>query len=164
MEISMSDEQKPADRDTRRFKSTEEAAFANIGGTLGGEGLPFDTVGERGQHIYGGVTGQERLRRLRDIDRTMLDVIADSRRANPMRANTSQGAAIGELSSGGSATPMGAGRVAGEPRGTGWREGAPLHSSTNNTTNAYIDALAHAAFPHSPGHPDYKGRGPKPKE
>jgi hypothetical protein len=53
-------------------RSTTEIAFERMGASMGAEPLPFDQVGERGQVIQAGVTGEERLRRLRDIDRTML--------------------------------------------------------------------------------------------
>ena len=46
--------------DTRRFKSTEELAFANIGGDLP-QSLPQDR--------YGAVEGDQRRKLMRQIDR-----------------------------------------------------------------------------------------------
>jgi hypothetical protein len=143
--------------------STAEMAMARIFSGGMPEGLPPDQVGNGGQVIRSQLPVGQRERIDREIADCMRGAVDDAiRRPNPMRANTTQGAAVGELSSGGgSATPMGAGRVVGEPRSTGWREGAPLHSSANDTTNAYVDALTHAAFPHGPQHPDYKNRPKK---
>jgi hypothetical protein len=44
--------------DTRRFRSSEELAFANIGGRVA-DALPGDSLGARGQTIRGVVSGDQ---------------------------------------------------------------------------------------------------------
>jgi hypothetical protein len=130
----MTDEKKQPSDDPRRFKSTEELAFANIGGTLG-ESLPFDSFGERGQHIYSGVTGAERQRRLRDIDAVMRSVIREDvhRPLGPSLPT---------------ANPAGAARAYNGPT-TGWVDPGPLQVPGGITAQTAIERMVDAALPHS---------------
>jgi hypothetical protein len=88
--------------DTRRYKSTEELAFANIGGD-GPQSLPTDR--------YGTVSG-EQLRIIQaQIDQAMKGAIADCRRPNPVSA-------LGPLPT---VTPAGAAPARSGPVGNGVR-------------------------------------------
>jgi hypothetical protein len=130
----------------RNHRTSEEIAMSRMFSSGQPQTLPFDTVGDRGQVIQEGVSGDERARRLRDIDRTMLDVIADTRRTDPK--------------TGGVSSPLvqvvGAVPTRSGPRGNGWARERPLHSSETDRTNALIDAMVHQAQPHAAEHPDYK--------
>jgi hypothetical protein len=149
-----SEERKQAEADWRRsHPSTAEMAMARCFASGTPEGLPLDYVDGSGRVVRAALPAHQRDRIEAEISAAMVGVVEDGRKPNPITGGPSLP----------TVQPMGAVPVRSGP-GTGWREGAPLHSSANNTTNAYIDALAHQAFPHSPKHPDYKGRGPKPKE
>jgi hypothetical protein len=65
--------------DTRRFKSTSEMALSRIGGTVP-SALPGDHLGAQGQVIRGVVSGDQAAQIQRNIDRTMLGLVADIRR------------------------------------------------------------------------------------
>jgi hypothetical protein len=80
----------------------------------------------------------------REIERTMRDLIADCRRGpggfDPTNRERAPTVTVG-------------GAVPARSGGSGWREGAPLHSHANSTTNALIDGLALAMQPHGPQNP-----------
>ena len=114
--------------DTRRFKSTEELAFANIGGEMP-QSLPQDR--------YGTVEGAQRKLLQRQIDQAKLGAIADTRRPNPVNGNGS----LPTVSVGGAA-PV---------RGTGWRKEVPIETPGGRSAMAAIDALADSYQPHGVG-------------
>ena len=128
--------------DTRRFKSTEELAFANIGGEMP-QSLPQDR--------YATVEGEQRKLLQRQIDQAMIGAIADTRRPNPVNGNGSPPT----VRVGGAAPVVGA-------RGTGWRDPGPLRPVATPLAQAVMDGLAHQHLPHSPGNAAW--RGPKPKK
>jgi hypothetical protein len=126
--------------DTRRYKSTEELAFANIGGD-GPQSLPTDR--------YGTVSG-EQLRIIQaQIDQAMKGAIADCRRPNPVSA-------LGPLPT---VTPAGAAPARSGPVGNGWRDTRPLRPVATPLAEAVIEAMAHQALPHGSGNAAF--RGPK---
>jgi hypothetical protein len=128
--------------DTRRIRSTEELAFANIGGEMP-QSLPTDR--------YGTVEGEQRKLLQRQIDQAMIGAIADTRRPNPITGNGSPPT----VQVGGAAPVVGA-------RGNGWRDTGPLRPVATPLAQAVMDGMAHQAQPHSPGNAAF--RGPKPKE
>jgi hypothetical protein len=129
--------------DTRRFRSSEELAFANIGG-----GMPQSLPEDR----YGAVTGDQRARIQREIAATMRDLVADCRRGpngfNPTVRDASP-----------TVTVSGAPVV--KSGGSGWRDPGPLRPVATPLAEAVIEAMAHQALPHSPGNSAW--RGPKKK-
>jgi hypothetical protein len=131
--------------DTRRYKSTEELAFANIGGEMP-QSLPQDR--------YGTVEGEQRKLLQRQIDQAMLGAIADTRRPNPITG----GGRLPTVTVGG-AVPARGGPV---ERGTGWAKEVPIGPVATPLAEAVIEAMTHQALPHSPGNAAW--RGPKPKE
>jgi hypothetical protein len=131
-----------ADEDTRRYRSTEELAFANIGG-----GLPQSLPEDR----YGTVSGDQRNRLLRQIDDAMKGAIADAlHRPNPVTGG-------GRLPT---ARPASAAPV--RTGGTGWRDPGPLRPVATPLAEAVIAAMTHQALPMGQGNSEFKG--PKPKE
>ena len=128
--------------DTRRFKSTEELAFANIGGEMP-QSLPQDR--------YATVEGEQRKLLQRQIDQAMIGAIADTRRPNPVNGNGSP--------------PTVRRRRRGTRR---WRSGHrmarpwPFASGGNPSCASGDGGLAHQHLPHSPGNSAW--RGPKPKK
>jgi hypothetical protein len=128
--------------DTRRIRSTEELAFANIGGEMP-QSLPQDR--------FGTVEGEQRKLLQRQIDQAMLGAIADMRRPNPITGNGSPPT----VRVGGAAPVVGA-------RGTGWRDTGPLRPVATPLAEAVITAMTHQHQPHSPGNSAF--RGPKRKE
>jgi hypothetical protein len=139
--------------DRRRFRSSEELAFANIGGALPSS-LPSDHVGPRGQVIQQTVGGDQARRIQAGIDQAMREMISKDIRHNPVTSGA------------GPATvrPAGAGVVRSGPviRGTGWHDPGPLQSEANRSTATIIDALADSFQPHGVGNP--QRREPKRKE
>jgi hypothetical protein len=118
---------------------TAEAALSNLGGTMP-DPLPGDYVGPAGQVIQGVVSGNQRARIQRGIDDCMRGAIEDAmRRPNPVTAGPNPDTRRPQAQ----VRPV-------APRGTGWREGAPLHTHADQSTNAYIDGLALAMQPHGP--------------
>jgi hypothetical protein len=128
--------------DTRRIRSTEELASANIGGEMP-QSLPQDR--------FGTVEGEQRKLLQRQIDQAMLGAIADTRRPNPITGNGSPPT----VRVGGAAPVVGA-------RGTGWRDTGPLRPVATPLAEAVITAMTHQHQPHSPGNSAF--RGPKRKE
>ena len=127
--------------DNRRFKSTEELAFANIGGNLP-QSLPEDR--------YGAVEGEQRRKLMRQIDDAMNGAIQDAlHRPNPITAS-------GSLPP---VTPGGAAPARSGPQGNGWRDTGPLRPVATPLAEAAIEALCHQALPHGPGNEAF--RGPK---
>jgi hypothetical protein len=125
---------------------TAEAALSNLGGTMP-DPLPGDYVGPAGQVIQGVVSGNQRDRIQRGIDDCMRGAIDDAiRRPNPVTAGPNPDTRPQEKPAAG--IPR--------PRGSGWRDGAPLHTHADQTANAYIDALAFQMQPHSPGNKEFK--------
>jgi hypothetical protein len=151
----MTDEKKT---DTRRYTSTAELAYANMFSGGMPEGLPSDQAGPAGQIVRAQLPISQRERLDRQIDDCMRGAIDDAlHRPNPMLAGPRPQVV----------TPAGAGRVVsgpGEPRGTGWHDPGPLQVPGGVSAQAVIEAMTHAALPHSPEHPDYKGRGKKKEE
>jgi hypothetical protein len=130
--------------DTRRFKSTSELAFANIGGEMP-QSLPQDR--------YGTVEGEQRKLLQRQIDRAMEGAIQDAlHRPNPITGG-------GRLPT---VTPAGAAPARSGPSGNGWRDTGPLRPVATPLAEAAIEAMTHQALPHGPGNAAW--RGPKPKE
>jgi hypothetical protein len=126
--------------DTRRFKSTEELAFANIGGDLP-QSLPQDR--------YGAVEGDQRRKLMRQIDDCMRGAIADTRRPNPVNGNGSPP----------TVTVGGAAPARSGPQGNGWRDTGPLRPVATPLAEAVIEAMTHQALPHGSGNSAF--RGPK---
>lgn len=129
--------------DTRKFKSTEELAFANIGGEMP-QSLPQDR--------YGTVEGEQRKLLQRQIDQAMIGAIADTRRPNPITGGPSSA----------TARPLDAAPVRSGPSGNGWRDPGPLRPVATPLAEAVITAMTHQALPHGSGNSAF--RGPKPKE
>jgi hypothetical protein len=111
-----------------------------MGGRIA-DGLPADQVGAAGQTVRGVVTGDQRARIQREIAATMAGLIADCRRGPNGFDPTSRPAAPTVTVSGAPVVKSG---------GNGWREGVPLHSHADSTTNALVDGLALAMQPHGP--------------
>jgi hypothetical protein len=131
--------------DNRRFKSTSELAFANIGGAVP-SALPGDHLGARGQVIRGVVGGDQAAQIQREIDATMRGLVADIRRGgDPLTAG-------GRLPT---VTPAGAAPV--RTGGNGWRDSGPLRPVATPLAEAVIEAMTHQALPHSPGNSAFRG-------
>jgi hypothetical protein len=134
-----------AAEDTRRFKSTEELAFANIGGEMP-QSLPTDR--------YGTVEGEQRKLLQRQIDAAMIGAIQDTRRPNPITGNGS----LPSVTVGGAA-PARSGEYLG--RGSGWREAKPIGPVATPMAQAVMDGLAHQHLPMGQGNSEFKGKKSK---
>jgi hypothetical protein len=132
-----------SDEDPRRYRSTEELAYARMFSGGVPSGLPPDQIGPAGQRIRAQLTVDERERRDREIDACMRDVIADAiHRRNPVTGGPSLP----------TATPAGAGRVVGAtPSNNGWRDPGPLQPAGGAMSQALIDGLVGAFQPHGAG-------------
>jgi hypothetical protein len=144
----MSDEPKKPPTDTRRFQSTEELAYARMFSGGMPEGLPDDQVGQSGQIIRAQLPVGQREERDRQIADCMKGVVADARRSNPVTGGTPLP----------TVTPMGAGRVAGEPRGNGWHTAPPLGPAGGSMSQALVDGLVQSFQPHGVGNKERPGK------
>jgi hypothetical protein len=132
--------------DTRRFKSTSEMALSRIGGTVP-SALPGDHLGAQGQVIRGVVSGDQAAQIQRNIDRTMLGLVADIRRGGDPVWGGQRPATVRPAD----AAPVHTG-------GTGWRKEVPIETPGGATAQTYIDALAHSFQPHGVSNPERKGK------
>jgi hypothetical protein len=136
--------------DTRRFKSSEELAFANIGGTVP-SALPGDHLGPAGQIIRGVATGDQAAQIQAGIDQCMRDLVADVRRGGDPVWGGQRPATVRPAD----AAPVRTG-------GTGWRDTGPLAPVATPLAEAVIAAMTHQALPMGQGNPEH--RGPKKPE
>jgi hypothetical protein len=132
-------------QDPRRYRSTEELAFANIGGGMPA-GLPADTVDGR-RVIRTQLPRAQREALDRQIDDCMRGAIADAlHRPNPVtggpRSPTVRPA---------DAAPVRTG-------GNGWRDTGPLAPVATPLAEAVIAAMTHQALPMGQGNSEFKGK------
>jgi hypothetical protein len=141
--------------DDRRYKSTEELAFANLTGSSNETHLEYqkhrllkflsEKVGARW------LTEQPEMQR--QINAAMGGAIQDAlHRPNPITGN-------GSLPT---VTPGGAAPARSGPQGNGWRDTGPLRPVATPLAEAVIEAMAHQALPHQRGNSAF--RGPKKEE
>jgi hypothetical protein len=124
--------------DRRQFRSTEEVAFARIGGEVPASlpGGRFDTV-----------EGEQRRLLQRQINAAMGGAIQDAlHRPNPVTAGPSLP----------TVQPAGAAPVRSGPS-NGWRDVGPLAPVATPLAEAVITAMTHQALPHQPGNPAFRG-------
>jgi hypothetical protein len=139
------------------YQSPSELAFSRIGGTVP-SALPGDHLGSAGQIIRGVVGGDQAAAIQRNISATMAGLISDMRRAGD-GGNPKVGGERPATVTPGGAAPARSGPV---QRGTGWAKEVPIQTPGGATTQAYIEALVHAAQPMGSGNSAF--RGPKPKD
>jgi hypothetical protein len=134
--------------DTRRFKSTEELAFANLSGTRRETRLEYQK--HRAVKLLSEALGArwltEEPETQRQINAAMEGAIADCRRPNPITALGPQATVRV-----GGAAPARSGPVEPSFRGTGWAKEVPIETPGGRTAMAAIDALADSYQPHGVG-------------
>jgi hypothetical protein len=139
--------------DTRRYKSSEELAFANINAS-GETRLEYQR--HRAVKLLSEALGSrwltEQPEMQRQINAAMDGAIQDARRPNPITA-------LGPLPT---VTPGGAAPARSGPQGNGWRDTGPLRPVATPLAQAVMDGLAHQHLPMGHGNSEFKG--PKPKE
>jgi hypothetical protein len=136
-------------KDTRRYTSTAELAYARMFSGGMPEGLPSDQLGTAGQIIRAQLPVAQRERIDRQIDDCMKGAIDDAlHRPNPMLAGPRPQVVM----------PAGAGRVVGEPRGTGWHTAPELGPPGGAQAQALIDGLVQSFQPHGVGNPQRPGK------